>query len=159
MARPSSYNEETAAEICARIASGESLRSICADDGLPAMATVMRWLGDPDREAFREQYACARDAQADKLAEDILAIADEEVTMIRADKHGTKGDEEGMTEVVFDSTAVARNRLRVDARKWLASKMAPKKYGDKVQQEVTGPNGGPMQIQAMRRTIVDPSNA
>ncbi|TXH58050.1 MAG: terminase small subunit protein, partial [Desulfurellales bacterium] len=79
---------------------------------------------------------------AEKMAEDILAIADEECTTVRASKHGMDGGADGMQEVVFDATAVARNRLRVDARKWLASKLAPKKYGDKVLNEVTGANGG-----------------
>ncbi|QPS76049.1 terminase small subunit protein [Delftia acidovorans] len=110
------------------------------------MATVMRWLGKPENAAFREQYACARDAQADKLVEEMLEIADEECTMVRSDKHGSKDDDgQGNTEVVFDATAVARNKLRVDARKWVASKMAPKKYGDKVTQEVVGAGGGPVE--------------
>lgn len=67
--------------------------------------------------------------------------------MVRADKHGSKDDDgSGNTEVLFDATAVARNRLRVDARKWLASRMAPKKYGDKIQAEHSGPNGGVIQV-------------
>ena len=57
--------------------------------------------------------------------------------------------------MLFDATAVARNRLRVDARKWLASKMAPKKYGDKLQTELTGANGGSIQV-ASTVTFVRP---
>ena len=135
---PSLYSPELAATICSHIAEGASLRQIAAMDGMPAMSTIMSWL-DGRQPAFVEQYARAREAQADKMAEDILAIADEECTTVRSDKHGSKDEDgAGNTEVLFDATAVARNRLRVDARKWLASKMAPKKYGDKIQAEVSG---------------------
>lgn len=109
----------------------------------------MRWLAEEGEagDSLRDQYARARDAQAEVMAEDILAIADEECTMVKADKHGSRDDDgAGNTEVVFDATAVQRNRLRVDARKWLLSKMAPKKYGDKVTQEHTGANGGAIQV-------------
>ena len=134
--RPTDYNETIADSICERLADGESLRAICAGEDMPGRATVFRWLGT--HEAFRDQYARAREEQAEALADDIVGIADEECTMIRADKHGGKADDEGegTVEVVFDSAAVARNRLRVDARKWVAAKLKPKKYGDKV--DVTG---------------------
>lgn len=132
MGRPSSFTEELAAAICDRIANGESLRTICGGDCMPDKTTVLRWLADEERETFRTQYAHARELQADFYAESIVDIADEEVTMIKKSKHqsGDESDEE--IEVVFDPTAVARNRLRVDARKWYASKLSPKKYGDKM---------------------------
>lgn len=130
MGRPSSYTQEVGDRICERLADGESLRAICADEYMPSRPTVFRWLTD---EVFRAQYARAREDQADTLADEIVGIADEEVTMVRADKHpGAKADDgDGNVEVVFDSTAVARNRLRMDARKWVASKLKPKKYGDR----------------------------
>ena len=143
------YSEALALAICNHIANCVSLRAIAAMEGMPTVTTIMNWLADETKPEFLEQYARAREAQADKMAEDILAIADEECTMVRADKHGTKDDDgEGNTEVVFDATAVARNKLRVDARKWLASKMAPKKYGDKVQAELTGAGGGAIAVQS-----------
>ena len=140
------YTAQLASQICDHIASGLPLRAIAAMPGMPALSTMMVWL-DGRHAEFTEQYARAREAQADKMAEEILSIADEECTMVRADKHGSKDDDgSGNTEVLFDATAVARNRLRVDARKWLASKMAPKKYGDKIQAEHSGPNGGVIQV-------------
>lgn len=146
---PSMYSEKLAQEICRHIADCVSLRTIAAMEGMPTAATIMSWLADGSKPEFLEQYARAREAQADKMAEDILAIADEECTMVRADKHGTKDDDgAGNTAVVFDATAVARNKLRVDARRWLASKMAPKKYGDKVQTELSGPGGGAIAVQS-----------
>lgn len=82
----------------------------------------MRWLADS--ESFQQQYARAREEQADTLADEIVSISDE-----REGRAIVAGEE---VAVVFDSTAVARNRLRVDARKWVASKLKPKKYGDKL---------------------------
>jgi hypothetical protein len=120
--RPSSYTDETAALICARLAEGESLRTICKADDMPGFSTVMRWLAD--NSAFRDQYARAREAQADKLAEEILEIADD-------GRNDTYTDDDGNERT--NQEVVARSRLRVDARKWLASKMAPKKYGDKIE--------------------------
>ena len=126
--RPTAYSEELAKTICQRIAEGKSLVTICKDESLPARGTVMRWLQEDKHGGFRDNYARAREAQADFYAEQIIEISDEECTTV---KHGD-GEEQKDVEVVFDATAVARNRLRVDARKWYASKVAPKKYGDKL---------------------------
>lgn len=131
--RPTYDKAATADHICELLASGQSLRKILQMPGMPTMTTVMRWLEDEANDRLREQYARAREMQADRMAEEILEIADEECTMVRSEKHTSSDDDgDGNTEVVFDSVAVQRNRLRVDARKWLASKMAPKKYGDKI---------------------------
>lgn len=138
MARPSSFTQKVADAICEGIAEGRSLRSICQDEAMPNKATVFRWLADEERKEFRDQYACAREAQADALFDEVLEIADEEVTMVKRSKHGAQDDEEAEVEVVFDPTAVARNRLRVDARKWMAGKLRPKVYGEKIQTEHSG---------------------
>lgn len=132
---PYRYDRESAiAAVLEELASGRSLIAVCQGEGRPSFTTFMRWLAEEGEagDSLRDQYARAREAQAEAMAEDILTIADEECTTVRADKHGTQDDGDGKTEVVFDSTAVQRNRLRVDARKWLLSKMAPKKYGDKL---------------------------
>lgn len=124
MGRPSDYTQEVADAICERLIDGQSLRKICLDPDMPNAATVCRWLAKEENEAFREQYAHARDAQADTLADEILDIADDGSN----DWMGDKEDEEG---VRYNGDAVQRSKLRVDARKWLAAKMKPKKYGDK----------------------------
>jgi hypothetical protein len=136
MGRPSEFTQEKADAICLRLIEGESLRSICKDEGMPGASTVFQWLAA--RPEFAEQYARAREAQADHLAEEILSIADDGTN----DTYQTDNGEAVNHEVV------QRSKLRVDARKWLAAKMAPKKYGDKITQEHTGPNGGPVQIVA-----------
>lgn len=117
--RPSDYTPEIAAQICDMISEGLSLRLICSDSTMPDKSTVFRWLGA--HESFRDQYAFARELQAELNAEEIVDISDNK-----------EGD-------------VQRDRLRVDARKWVASKLLPKKYGDRVTQELTGKDGGPIE--------------
>ena len=81
----------------------------------------MDWI-DADKD-FAVQYACAREIRADKLFEEILTIADSKPDDKMVDKDGN---------IVIDSSAVQRNRLQVDARKWILAKMSPKKYGEKM---------------------------
>lgn len=121
--------------ICERLMDGESLKSICSEETMPNRATVFRWI--VANETFRDMYARAREEQAETMADEIVSIADESETKVNVGSDGT-------SMVVFDSTAVARNRLRVDARKWVAAKLKPRKYGDKVQTEISGPDGGPI---------------
>lgn len=131
--RPSDYSPETAALICERIAQGESLRTICQDEGFPAQSTVFLWL--KKHADFSEQYARAREAQMEAMAEEILEIADETANDTIETENGARPDHEW----------ISRSKLRVDTRKWLMSKLAPKKYGDKVTSELTGANGGPIE--------------
>ena len=86
-----------------------------------------------------DQYASAREAMIHAIAEEVLHISDSEPVTI-VDQHGISR---------YDSAAVQHQRLRVDSRKWLLSKMMPKVYGDKTTQEVTGANGGPLTITAL----------
>lgn len=120
MGRPSAYSQTIADDICERLANGESLRVICAGEEHPRQATVFRWLAA--NEEFREQYARAREAQADTLADEIVGIADDGSNDFMETKDGPK----------YDAEAVARSKLRVDARKWVAAKLKPKVYGDKL---------------------------
>lgn len=117
--------------ICERIAKGESLRAICETEGMPAASTVCGWLAED--AAFAEQYARAREAQADYYADEIVAIADEPPNLVP-----TTDDKGEVVEVALDGAAIQRQRLRIDARKWVASKLKPKKYGEKVDVEHGG---------------------
>lgn len=112
---------------------GESLREICSKEDMPDKSTVMRWLAT--HAEFRDQYAHAREAQADYYAEEIIEISDDSVGDVSTDDNGN---------IRPNTEFIARSRLRVDTRKWLMARMAPKKYGDKVTQELTGPDGGPV---------------
>jgi hypothetical protein len=109
--RPSTYSEYIANTICERISLGESLRSICRDDDFPDKMTVLRWL--QKHPEFRAQYTQARDEQADTYFDMIIDEA-------------------------FNSHDAQIGRLRVDALKWVSSKLAPKRYGDRIEHEHTG---------------------
>ncbi len=147
MARPSKFTQAIAGTICERIAEGKSLRSICEDGKMPAARTVHRWLADEKRgDEFRQQYARARIAQADTLFDQILAIADDG----KNDTHKTEDGRE-----IVDHEHIQRSRLRVDARKWMAAKLAPKKYGEKL--ALGGDDTAPP-IEVIQRVIVDPQN-
>jgi hypothetical protein len=141
--RPSSYSSTIADAICQRLALGDSLRSICEDDEMPAMSTVFRWLGI--HQEFSEQYARARETQADTLADEILNIADDGHNDWMRRKFG---DDERWVE---NGEAIRRSQLRIDSRKWLAGKMRPKKYGDKIVQEQTGADGGAVKHEHLHR--------
>ncbi len=117
--RPSIYTEGLADRICRRLSEGESLNRICQDAEMPGSTTVFRWLGE--NQAFRDKYARARETQMDAMAEEILEIAD-------------LGDPEQANWL----------KLRVDTRKWLMSKIAPKKYGDRT--VLAGDDTAPLSI-------------
>jgi hypothetical protein len=129
MGRPSSYTQEIGDAICERISSGDSLRTICSEDGFPDKATVFRWLA-ADVE-FRDQYACAREVQAECYAEEIVTIADTVKIGVK-----TKESEDGIETTTGDM--VERSKLQIDSRKWIVSKLLAKKYGDKQQIEHSG---------------------
>lgn len=116
--RPSKFSQDLADKICEQIAHGKSLRAVCAEDDMPSTSTVCKWLNES--QEFSEQYARARDRQADHYFEEIIEIAD---------------------TVESDSAAVAKARLQVDARKWTLSKLAPKKYGEKTELDVKSSDG------------------
>ncbi len=135
MARPSDYTAEIAAAICDRIIGGESVRQIADSPDMPGQRTIYQWLQKHDE--FAQQYARAREAQAERLQDEIISIADDGT-------NDTYRDDDG--NVRTDHDVVARSRLRVDTRKWLMSKLAPKKYGDKVTNEHTGKDGTPLTV-------------
>ena len=120
MGRPSLYNERLADRICALIADGSSLRSICERPGFPDRGTVMRW--QREIPSFATKCAQAREDQAELMDEKILDVAD----------------------ACTPETAAA-DRVKISAYQWRASKLKPKVYGDKIQSEISGPDGKPIE--------------
>lgn len=118
--RPTKYTLEIALEICERIADGESLKSICGDERMPKKTAVYEWL--LRHKEFADIYARAREDQADTLADEIHAISDELPQQIVDDKGKTR----------YDSAYVQWQKNRVDARKWVAAKLKPKKYSERI---------------------------
>lgn len=115
--RPVTFDHAVAAEVCRRMAEGASLLSICREEGMPPASTVREWVID-DRDGFAAHYTRARHMLAERWADEVLAIGDE-LPPVAPDGR-------------IDGAAVQHQRLRVDSRKWLLSKVLPKLYGDRV---------------------------
>lgn len=127
--RPSKYTKALGDKICQQLILGDSLRTICRQPDMPALSTVCLWLAKPDEYVeFSEQYTQARAVQAELMADEIHEIADDG-TNDWMERHNSEGD---VTGVQFNSEHVQRSKLRIDARKWTASKLLPKRYGDKL---------------------------
>ena len=125
--KPSMPPDETAettaekvARVIGRIECGELLTAACLAEVM-SVHRLMEWRDT--NENNRQRYARARDAQAHRIAEDVLAIADDSGGDVR---YGPKN------EIMPDAEFTARSRLRMDARKWYVAKVAPRQYGDKL---------------------------
>lgn len=130
--RPSDYSPELAEIICIRLSEGESLRSVCRDEELPAKATVLRWIARHDD--FRDQYVRAKAQGAEAIAEEMFDIADD-ASNDWMEKLDAEGQSIGWQ---LNGDHVRRSQLRIDTRKWYLSKIMPKKYGDKLEVNSTG---------------------
>lgn len=122
------FDQEIADIICERIATCTlSLTSICkADDALPSVGMIFKWMRD--NPEFEKSYARAKDAQIEALMDETIEISDN-ATNDYMERLNFDGAETGWH---LNGDAVARSRLRIDTRKWLASKLKPKKYGEKL---------------------------
>ena len=137
--RPSKFNQDIADEICERISEGESLRRICLSENMPERRTVYAWLMKEEFESFQHQYTRARELQAENFADEMNDIADDAVN-----DYMETVDAEGAVSYRLNGENIQRSRLRIDTRKWIASKLKPKKYGDKL--ELSGDKESPLQV-------------
>ena len=133
--RPTKRTPEIEAEIIRRISEGEPLAQICREDGMPGLSTVYDWEGKD--EALSGAIARARIAGFDMIAQEALAIADD------ADPDAD----------------VQRSKLRIETRLKLLAKWDPKRYGEMVKTEHSGPNGGEIPFAVIERRVVDPKAA
>lgn len=138
MSRPSEYTQELADRICELLADGQSMRKVCENDWAPDKASVFRWLRKYPE--FCDQYTRAKEESADSMSDDMNDIADDARNdwMERLDEEGKpKGWQ-------VNGEHIQRSRLRIETRKWLASKLKPKKYGDKT--TLAGDPDNPIQV-------------
>lgn len=122
---PTKYTRQLADAVCSRLAGGESLRAICRDPDMPSRETVRLWREGQRNadEAFAGRYARAQDEKADLYAEQVLV--------------------ESRAALTAKSThEVQARKLMADNLKWTASRMLPRRWGDKVELEVGGRLGG-----------------
>ncbi|MBJ15803.1 MAG: hypothetical protein CMF38_04115 [Legionellaceae bacterium] len=118
--RPTNYSPELAKEICDTIASSSiGIKRLCKEmPAWPSHNTIYRWLANYSE--FSDQYAQAKKCQVELLVDEILEIADDSAHDLTTNEHGN---------VTCNAEFIARSRLRIDTRKWLASKLIPKVYG------------------------------
>lgn len=146
--RPSPHDKQKVMiDICGQLIDGLSLRTICKQAGMPSMGTVMVWLNTD--KGLQEQYARAREIQAEVLAEEILEISDN-----ARNDYMEKFDKDGASLGYFiNGENVARSRLRVDSRKWYAAKLYPKKFSDRTVLE--GNVEAPIQVESTNTHKLD----
>jgi hypothetical protein len=129
------YTRAIADQVCEALGQGQTLRTIAKAAGV-AESTIRRWAVE-DVDGFAARYARARRQQCEHWADEILEIADDGTG-------DTWVDAEGHEHVNHDH--IHRSRLRVDARKWLMSKLAPDLYGERVEHVGAGGEGGPIVV-------------
>lgn len=131
--RPTDYSQALASLICERLAEGESLREIIrSDENLPRLSTIFQWLSI--HSEFADQYARAREAQAEALVDEAREIADD-ATNDWMEKLGKDNQPIGWQ---VNGEAVQRSRLRIEHRRWAAEKLKPKVYGVRSAVEISG---------------------
>jgi len=138
--RPSKYSEALVAEICARLSNGEPLAVICREEGMPDTSTIFDW--QKARTDVSQAIARAREAGEERILADCLEIADDGRNDYMQ-KLADGGDERA---VQLNSEHVQRSKLRVDTRLKLLAKWNPKKWGELLKQEVSGPGGGAIPV-------------
>jgi hypothetical protein len=137
------YSEALADKICAGLAKGLGLKPACRRAGVDA-STAMRWATDMSHP-FAERYKKARTIGFMLMAEEIIEIADNSEGDLTIDQSGNK---------VTNHENIQRSRLKVEARKWIVSRMLPHIFGDRVVAEHTGPNGGAIQIDTTSKMAI-----
>jgi hypothetical protein len=133
------YTDKIAEEICTRISDGQPLRAICRAEGMPSWRTVYNWISE--NAEFAARIAHARELGFDAIAEECLDIADDTSRDTRV-----IGRDDGDDRETANTEWISRSKLRVETRLKLLAKWCPKRYGEKIQQEITGKDGGPVVI-------------
>ncbi len=133
--RPPLYTPELANEILDRISNGENQITICEDEHIPSYAVISKWVRD-DVEGFQTKYACARDIQADYLAEQVMVVSTEALGVAT----GAPGTGEAGARVMA-------KKILADNMKWYAGNMSSK-YSNRIKQEITGKDGGAIKTES-----------
>ncbi|AIL33106.1 hypothetical protein IX83_07125 [Basilea psittacipulmonis DSM 24701] len=121
--RPTQYSKEVANKICEQLEQGLSLKQICEQADMPVRSTVYLWLRE--YSDFSDNYTRAREVHADLIHDELLELVD---------------------NIPEDFASIAKARLQADTRKWVLARMSPRKYGDTSKIELTGNEGGPVEI-------------
>lgn len=121
--RPTIYSQELADELCLRIANGKSLNAVCKADDMPSKSLVYIWIAN--NSEFLDKYREATKQREDFHFDEMLDIAD---------------------SVEPESSEIAKAKLKIDTRKWVLSRMNPRKYGDKPEADEEESNAQPVEV-------------
>lgn len=145
MGRSSTFSQAIADAICERIATGEPLRVICRDEGMPAFQRVYEHMASD--EDFAGRFARARQIGFDAIAEEALEIANTPCEGLDVEE-----DADGTVVKRRRADALGHRKLQVETRLKLLAKWDPKRYGERVATELSGPNGGPIELSETERS-------
>ncbi|HHI2788604.1 TPA: DNA-binding protein [Escherichia coli] len=132
--RPHGYTEEKALEICELVADGQSINKISKMPDMPARSTILKWFRDVPE--FSDMYMRAKEIGFEILADEIIDIADAAENT--------------------DKDQCRRHQLMIETRKWLLAKLQPRKYGERVTQEIVGnKEEAPVQVEVNQTTVLE----
>jgi hypothetical protein len=165
--RPTDYSDKLVEHLCEKISSGMSVRRICEKEDMPSEDTFYKWLAKYPK--FSEKYTQAVRHRTDKYLEECVDLADtmpDGVAFLGTDGRLYERDEVmalqvreraelGLVAIALTPELINKRKLQIETRMKAAARMHPRKYGDKVQTEVTGKDGGPVESQV---TIYMPAN-
>ncbi|HDJ9372813.1 DNA-binding protein [Escherichia coli] len=130
--RPHGYSEEKALEICELVSDGESINKISKMPGMPARSTILKWFRDVPE--FSDMYIRAKEIGFEVLADEIIDLADAPENIKKEELN--------------------RHHLMIETRKWLLAKLQPRKYGERVTQEIVGNREeAPVQVEVTKEEI------
>lgn len=133
---------------------GEPLKQVCRSPNMPAHGSVYDWLASGKHLDFNEMFNEACAMRSEGMADEILEIADNSTN-----DWIERETKEGRIVKEVDHDHINRSRLMVETRKWLMGKLSPKRYGDKAELNLTGKNGGPIQLTAVPPTAEEASKS
>lgn len=135
------YNYQDYLDIITRVATGESVNKICKEDGVMSRAWFFKRLFEDDNTDLLDKYRKACEIRSEIHAEEIVEVAYDDSGDIFEDEEGKKRP---------NHVRVQRDKLKIDSMKWQASKHNRKRYGDKIDSDVTS-NG-----ETVKPLVVDP---
>lgn len=131
--RPHGYTEEKALEICEMVADGQSINKISKMPGMPARSTILKWFRDVPE--FSDMYIRAKEIGFEVLADEIIDLADAPENIKKEELN--------------------RHHLMIETRKWLLAKLQPRKYGERLTQEIVGDANNPVHVEQRTHMSVE----
>src|ERR1700761_1148494 len=133
--------------ICERLAGGQTGAEVCRDPAMPTWALLCTWRQKD--AAFDKRYWVARKQGCEFHADEIITIADD-----GSNDYVERKLKDGGTRLIWDRESFERSRLRVDARKWTASRILRHLFGERAEVAVSTPDGVQLDV-GIKQTLID----